>query len=218
MTDRSQASRGAQVPSLAGSLGRLLRAPGADLAVRVLAQDGDRLTLELAGGVAGISFPAFEELVLECTSTRGMIRLAGEASLGESGRLSFLVHDVVEIEQRRGFVRIRAPRPVRLLHEATGEVVHSFALDLSGGGLLLAGPAQLEPGQQIHFRLRLDAEGAPIEGVGRVVRVEESGRPAVTFDSISQHDRDRIVHFIFDRERKARHLRGDDAHEPGSQR
>jgi hypothetical protein len=205
MNGHDSAPQGPGVPALAGSRGRLLREPGGDIPVTVVSQDGATLMLEFTAGAEAITFPAFEELVLECTSNRGMVRLAGEASPGTAQKVAFRVHDVIEVEQRRGFVRIRAPRPVRILNEASGEIVHSFALDLSGTGMLLAGPDKLEPGEQIRFRLRLDAESEPIEGLGRVVRVEQSGRPAVTFDSISEHDRDRLVHFIFDRERSARY-------------
>ena len=158
---------------------------------------------------------------MERFSKRGLVRLSGEVSMLDNGRLRFAVHDVVEVEQRRSFVRVRVSRPVSLMRASNGQVSYSFALDLSGGGLPLAGPDALIPGEKISFRLRLDAVSVPIEGMASVVRVG-SGHPAVTFDSISDLDRDRLVHFIFDRERAARHLQRSggphvdgDAHEPG---
>jgi len=208
------------LPPLTGAFGRLLRGPGRDIAVEVMWQSGSALTLQLLAGGAGISFPAVEELVLECSSARGMTRLAGEAAPADGGRLRFEVHEVIEVEQRRRFVRVRVSRPVRLAREADGTVSHTFALDLSGGGLLLAGPDRLRAGEHISFRLRLDAGAPPIEGYARVVRVAGSGRPAITFDSIKPADRERLIHFIFDCERRARALLrnevpDDDATEPG---
>jgi hypothetical protein len=213
------------LPPLSGSIGRLLRAPGRDLAVEVVWQSGGELTLELVGPHEKLTFPALEELVLECSSSRGMVRLGGELSPVEAtgGRLRFRVHDVIEVEQRRRFVRVRVSRPVRIARASDGHVSHTFALDLSGGGLLLAGPDKLETGEQIEFRLRLDAGSEPIEGMARVVRAAGSAHPALTFDSISAVDRERLIHFIFDRERSARALARDtepqpdgDANEPGS--
>jgi len=210
------------LPPLAGAFGRLLRGPGQDIAVEVIWQSGTQLTLSVLAKGAQLAFPAVEELVLECSSSRGMSRLAGEATPAGEGRLDFSVHDVIEVEQRRRFVRVRVSRPVRLARTADGSVSHTFALDLSGGGLLLAGPDRLNAGEHLSFRLRLEAGGEPIEGYARVVRVAGSGNPALTFDSIKPADRERLIHFIFDCERRSRALlraapddAADDAHEPG---
>ena len=210
------------LPPLSGAFGRLLRGPGHDIAVEVIWQSATRLGLSILAKGAAFSFPAVEELVLECCSSRGMTRLAGEATPAGEGKLEFAVHDVIEVEQRRRFVRVRVSRPVRVARASDGSVSHTFALDLSGGGLLLAGPDKLEPGEHVSFHLRLEAGSPPIEGYARVVRVAGSGRPAVTFDSIQPADRERLIHFIFDCERRARALlratpvsEGDGAHEPG---
>lgn len=209
------------LPTLAGAFGRLLRGPGQDIAVEVTWQSGNRLTLSVLAKGAQLSFPAVEELVLECTSSRGMTRLAGEATPAGDGRLEFVVHDVIEVEQRRRFVRVRVSRPVRVARTADGRVSHTFALDLSGGGLLLAGPDRLNPGEHVSFRLRLESGSEPIEGYARVVRLAGSGHPALTFDSIKPADRERLIHFIFDCERRARALlratpqqEADGPHEP----
>jgi PilZ domain len=219
---RKASSEHLALPPLAGAFGRLLRGPGQDIAVEVIWQSGTRLTLSVLAKGVQFSFPAVEELVLECSSSRGMTRLAGQATPAGEGRLEFAVQDVIEVEQRRRFVRVRVSRPVRLANTADGAVSHTFALDLSGGGLLLAGPDRLKPGEHVSFRLRLEAGTEPIEGYARVVRLAGSGNPALTFDSIKPADRERLIHFIFDCERRARAvLRAtpgnddDDADEPG---
>lgn len=203
------------LPPLTGAFGRLLRGPGSDIAVEVASHAGVELTLSVLAAAASFSFPAVEELVLECSSPRGITRLAGEISPGEGERLRFTVHDVIELEQRRRFVRVRVSRPVRVSREADGVVSHTFALDLSGGGLLLSGPDQLRPGEHVSFQLRLEAGEPPIEGYARVVRMVGSGHPAVTFYSIKPADRERLVHFIFDCERSARALVPQMPHPPG---
>ena len=222
MSKKGTSAANQTLPPLTGAFGRLLRGPGRDIAVEVVWKSGAELTLSVLAMGASFSFPAVEELVLECSSARGMTRLGGEASPAEGDRLRFVVHDAIEVEQRRRFVRVRISRPVRLAREADGAVSHTFALDLSGGGLLLAGPDRLRPGEHVNFRMRLEAGGPPIEGYARVVRVAGSGHPALTFDSIKPADRERLIHFIFDCERRARALlrespssADDDAHEPG---
>ena len=219
---RRAANDGVALPPLAGAFGRLLRGPGQDIAVEVIWQAGTKLTLSVLARGVQFSFPAVEELVLECSSSRGMTRLAGQATPEGEGRLEFAVHDVIEVEQRRRFVRVRVSRPVRVSRAVDGAVSHTFALDLSGGGLLLAGPDRLKAGEHVSFNLRLEAGTQPIEGYARVVRVAGSGNPALTFDSIKPADRERLIHFIFDCERRARALlrtapasETDDAHEPG---
>jgi hypothetical protein len=219
---RTPRSEKPALPPLTGAFGRLLRGPGRDIAVEVAWQSGAELTLAVLAGAARMSFPAVEELVLECGSARGMTRLSGEASMRDNGQLHFEVHDVIEVEQRRRFVRVRVSRPVRLARTADGSVSHTFSLDLSGGGVLLAGP-DLKPGEHVSFHLRLEAGTEPIEGYARVVRAVGSGHPAITFDSIKPADRERLIHFIFDCERRARALlrdnapAGGDANEPGGQ-
>ena len=222
MSRKARNDREMALPPLAGAFGRLLRGPGQDIAVEVIWQSGTRLTLSVLAKGATFAFPALEELVLECSSSRGMTRLAGHVTLAGDGRLDFSVHDVIEVEQRRRFVRVRVSRPVRVARTADGSVSDTFALDLSGGGLLLAGPDRFQPGEHVSFRLRLESGGEPIEGYARVVRVAGSGNPALTFDSIKPADRERLIHFIFDCERRARAVlratpieEDDDAHEPG---
>jgi hypothetical protein len=216
MSGESSSPTERSLPPLTGAFGRLLRGPGSDIAVEVASQTDAELTLTILAAAATFSFPAVEELVLECSSPRGITRLAGEVTPGDGSRLRFIVHDVIEVEQRRRFVRVRVSRPVRIARESDGAVSHTFALDLSGGGLLLSGPDQLRPGEHVSFRLRLEAGEAPIEGYARVVRRVGSGHPAVTFYSIKPADRERLVHFIFDCERRARALVRDDPWQPGN--
>jgi c-di-GMP-binding flagellar brake protein YcgR len=77
----------------------------------------------------------------------------------------------------------------------------------------------LRAGEHISFRLRLESGAPPIEGYARVVRLAGTGHPAITFDSIKPADRERLIHFIFDSERRQRALLRDggdeDATEPG---
>ena len=93
-----------------------------------------------------------------------------------------------------------------------GVQVQSFTVDVSGGGLLLAGPDTLPVGERLEFRQTLTPGVTPVTGTGRVVRVDSHGRRAVEFESISELDRRRLVRFIFECQRaeRRRGLEGDD--------
>jgi c-di-GMP-binding flagellar brake protein YcgR len=93
-----------------------------------------------------------------------------------------------------------------------GTRIQSFTVDVSGGGLLLAGPDTLGVGEELTFQLTLTPGVTPVSGKGRVVRVDGRGRRAVEFESISDLDRRRLVRFIFEcqREERRRGLDGDD--------
>ena len=50
--------------------------------------------------------------------------------------------------------------------------MRSYSVDLSGGGMLLAGPSTLKIGERVDFRLTTAPGSAPILGSGTVVRTD----------------------------------------------
>jgi len=110
----------------------------------------------------------------------------------------------VEVLQEREYVRIKSARPVLVYSSHDSNQVQSFTVDVSGGGLLLAGPDTLQPGEEVKFRLTLTPGVLPVTGSGTVVRTDGQGRKAVVFKSISDLDRRRLVRFIFECQRAER--------------
>lgn len=145
-------------------------------------------------------------LIVEYGSPRGRVELSGTAAIDPrepdviriDGPLS------VEVLQQRDFVRVSSARPVLVYMGADREQIQSYTVDLSGGGLLLAGPDTLQIGEQIDFRLTVSQDSQPITGVGKVVRIDSKGRRGVCFSDISEIDRRRLVRFIFDLQRAER--------------
>ena len=170
--------------------------------MQVSAVDEDALTLALPLGQEVAAKPGL--VLFEVKAPRGIMRMLGDGQPLDQGTLRLRVVEVLEVHQRRNFVRVRSPRPIVIDTGPDGPPIDSFALDLSGGGLLLAGPDYLEEGQRMTVRLRLEPHGAVIECAGRVVRVDDNGHRGVAFDEISDADRDRLIHYIFDRERAER--------------
>ncbi len=99
--------------------------------------------------------------------------------------------------QRREFVRFRAKRPVRVYVGGERRPIRTFAVELAGGGLLLAGPDVLAIGEQVEFELSLVAGEEPIVGRGRVVRADTRGHRAIVFSEMGEPSRKRVVRFIF---------------------
>jgi c-di-GMP-binding flagellar brake protein YcgR len=150
-----------------------------------------------------------ESAKLEYTSRRGLIKLRGEAVFEDQSLIRFHPDGDAEILQRRDFVRVHTPHPVTFESTEDGKrCVHT--VDLSGGGMLLADDETLEVDQTIRFAISVVTTELPIEGIARVVRVREDGKRALMFEQIAEHDRQRLIRFVFECMRAARaRTRGD---------
>ena len=185
-----------------GKEGKLTTPAGEQVPVRVF-ERGDQLVLVLmleAGD--DLHSGSDEPLSLEYVSTQGLVRFSGEAVLEGRDLVRFTVAAEREVVQRREFVRIDAVQPVVLALGAHGEQINTHAIDVSGGGMLLTGP-DLPLDSSVRFSLHLAANLDPIEGRAHVVRNDEQGRRALVFDDISSADRQRLIHFVFERQRAA---------------
>jgi c-di-GMP-binding flagellar brake protein YcgR len=103
--------------------------------------------------------------------------------------------------QEREYVRVISARPVLVYYGPDRTPISSYTVDVSGGGFLLAGPDLLAVGDEIDFRLTIATDDPPIEGVGTVIRRDARGRRPVSFVSIRDLDRRRLIRFIFERQR-----------------
>jgi PilZ domain len=146
---------------------------------------------------------------LEYTSRRGLIKLRGEAVFEDPSLIRFRPNGDAEVLQRRDFVRVHTPHPVTVESPVDGKRrVHT--VDLSGGGMLLADDETLAVDQTIRFAISVVTNELPIEGFARVVRVREDGKRALVFEQIDEHDRQRLIRFVFECMRTARaRTRGD---------
>jgi c-di-GMP-binding flagellar brake protein YcgR len=108
------------------------------------------------------------------------------------------------VSQRREFVRLQTKRPLLVYVGSDRRPIQTFAVDIAGGGLLLAGPDMLELGEEVEFQLTLASGNPPIVGAGTVVRSDVKGHRAISFSEMSDGNRRRLVRFIFARERAER--------------
>ena len=204
MTEQPEATGKVIRLNVGGSEGKLTTPVGSHIPVRVFERGGDFLMLVLMlDDGEELGHDAVEPLVLEYVTVRGVVRFEGQAVLQERDLVRFEVSAAPEITQRREFVRVPSVQSVLLGDEAGRVGINGKALDLSGGGMLLSGADGLEPDSLVRFSLNLGGEAPEIEGSARVVRADDEGRRALVFEQISQHDRQRLIHFVFERQREA---------------
>ena len=117
--------------------------------------------------------------------------------------------------QRRSFFRVKADIPIsyRVLPNLTapsfGEFKQTKSIDISGGGVLLLTD---EPfGKETILELKIDLpKHSSISAVARVVFLKDTQRPdkkkeiATEFVIIEESDREKIVKFIFEKQREDR--------------
>ena len=203
-----QAGAGGEVRPFPGSgQGVLTTSGGERLPVRTF-ERGREVVLVVLVDVDEAPSGEAGEADLEYTSTRGVVRLHGRAVFEDRSLVRFRADGEPEVVQRRSFVRVHTPQAVTLQTQ-DGARRRVSTVDLSGGGMLLAGAEILEPGQNVGFAIALGGD-APIEGEARVVRVDGRDRRALVFERIGEHDRQRLIRYVFECMRRARaRTRGD---------
>lgn len=188
--------------------GRLSTPVGSHIPVRVY-ERGDFMLLVLMLDAAqelmidaADDFGQAEPLLLEYVSPRGLVRFHGQTVLEGRDLVRFEVSGEPEVTQRREFVRVAAAQDV-VLTDGSASSAGSYAIDISGGGMLLSGADRLELDALVRFTLNLGAGMEEISGLARVVRADGEGRRALVFEQISADDRQRLIHFVFERQRDA---------------
>ncbi len=162
---------------------------------------GDVITVHYWGQTAGYSFTT---KILE-TKLQRLLPVIVAAKPEKVTRI-----------QRRNFLRI--PVALRLTfsiledleHNSGSEIFHTETVDLSGGGVMIKSPVKLLRDQCLEIELTLPRKGT-INVTGKVVRIQETkgkGKPiylvGIDFLVIKESDRDKIVAFVFEYERKMR--------------
>jgi len=105
---------------------------------------------------------------------------------------------------RRQNVRVSAERPITAFVGASRSPAQTVTIDISAGGLLMKGLADLKQGEPFDFELALVPGAPPVTGTGTVVRTDPQGRCAIAFKNISRADERRLDQFVFEHLRNER--------------
>jgi hypothetical protein len=183
----------------------IVRPSGERVQARVAESDGASLLVALMFRTERpFEASRLEGLVLEFTNDHGRVSVQGAVTLEDRELLRFAELHSLETIQEREYVRVPATRPVTITAGASQGSIQTFSVDVSGGGMLLAGPSTLKVGEQVQFRLSTAQGGSPITGTGTVVRTDTRGHRAICFDEIGEGDHRRLVRYIFECQRAER--------------
>jgi hypothetical protein len=107
--------------------------------------------------------------------------------------------------QRRDEIRIDLVRPVALIPDGFKVGwLNGYTRNVSAGGVLIAGAEALEAGDRLRVRFELDDEDDLIDLLARVVRADDAwGLRGLRLERLSDRERERIVKFVFARQRRA---------------
>jgi hypothetical protein len=107
--------------------------------------------------------------------------------------------------QRRDEVRIDLVRPVALIPDGFKiGWLNGFTRNVSAAGVLIAGADALEAGDRLRLRFELDDEDDLLDLLARVVRADDAwGLRGLRLEQLTDRERERIVKFVFARQRRA---------------
>jgi hypothetical protein len=142
---------------------------------------------------------------LASPTPRGVVRVEGViVAADRSGLLEVELTAEVELDQRRDHVRIAARIPGLVAPRDEGHPpLHTFTLDVSGGGLLLAGAGPAEVGAPVVVTVKLP-DRDPLRTEGRIARRTHAGSVGLVFEGIAETERELLVRWIFERQRLER--------------
>jgi hypothetical protein len=172
--------------------------------------EGEMIVSLFLNGHSAPSQIEYPGVLLEYTAVRGLYRRLGAVRFDVGGvdTLRFLPDGEAELVQRRGFARVDVAVPVKFTRNAVEPPVEVESINLSGSGALIAraplGVPPLDEGTTIQLEISISDDEEPIEARGTVLRTLHDGSKGLHFDYISDSHRDRLVRFLFERQRMMR--------------
>ena len=145
---------------------------------------------------------------LEFTNLRGVCRISGtaEAAADPSGLRVQTTGDA-ELIQRRDYYRVEAFVPVTYQpYGPDGATVTANTLDVSGGGFRIAAAEGLQLWDMLRFTLELGEGEDPVQAIAQAVREADEDSFGMRFVEILERERQRLVRWVFARERAARQI------------
>lgn len=145
---------------------------------------------------------------LQFADLRGVCRLTGTAEeAADPGALRVRSTGAIELIQRRDFMRVDVYVPVTYKpYGPEGRAVQANSLEVGGGGFRLGDAEGLRSGDMLRFSLELEEGEEPFRAVATVVRDGGDRTFGLQFVDLPDRDRDRLVRWLFARERLARQM------------
>lgn len=189
--------------------------PGGPWTTVVDALAGDRLTLDpprLGGRIVPLPLMrpfvvAYATREVPCEVDAELVE--GPGADGRGGYTARLIGEGRRLQRRRA-VRVSVHLIVQARRGDDAHEMGAITENLSAGGALLRLGAALEAGSALTTRVLCGGDAGELDITGRVVRcdrVDGGERPyrvAIAFEDLPLRDEDRLVRFIFERQREMR--------------
>lgn len=190
-----------------GDTVQLISPSGAAADARVKDAGEDGYLLRLDDGAPREQFTA-DAVSLQFANLRGVCRLMGTAEdVPDPAALRVHSTGAIELIQRRDFVRVDVYVPVTYKpYGPEGRTVHANTLEIGGGGFRLGDAEGLRSGDMLRFTIELAEGEDPFHAVAEVVRDAGDRSFGLQFVDLPDRDRDRLVRWLFARERLARQM------------
>jgi hypothetical protein len=142
---------------------------------------------------------------MEIATPLGMVQTQGVILAADRGGLIELaITDEFQVDQRREHVRVSAALPgVVAPRSELHPPLHTFTLDVSGGGLLVAGAGPADVGTPVTVTVKL-TDRDPLRADARIARRTDGGHVGLVWDGIALREREALVRWIFERQRLER--------------
>jgi c-di-GMP-binding flagellar brake protein YcgR len=133
--------------------------------------------------------------------------MPGTAKVAGDSVLRVQSTGTIKLIQRRDYVRVEVYVPVTYEPDGPGgRIVTAHTLDVSGGGFQIAEAKGLQLGDMLGFTLELGEGEDDIRTVAAAVREAGDSAFGMRFVEILERDRQRLVRWVFARERLARQI------------
>ena len=139
---------------------------------------------------------------IDVTTNRGLLHVdARVAGVGAGDVLELEGAGDREVIQRRDYARVDAVLEAAVAPPGAAEKLAAVVVNISGSGAVVSRLDDLAPGDPVEIELQLAPGEPPITICGRVVREMNDQLRAIHFEELTRSDRERIVHFVFERQR-----------------
>lgn len=193
-----------------GEAVQLIAPSGATLGARVKDTSKTSFLLRLDEGDGGspLELLGDKAVSIEFTNRRGICRIPGTAEPAAGGAaLRVDATGIIELIQRRDYVRVEAFVPVTYRPDGPdGWLATSHTLDVSGGGFRIGDAGALRLGDMRRFSIELGEGEDDVHVVAAAVREAGEDSFGMRFVEIPERDRQRLVRWVFARERLARQI------------
>lgn len=133
---------------------------------------------------------------IDITTARGLLHVDATVAHVRDGEVLDLDVGPLQVIQRREYARVDA-----ILEVTVPPGLRAIAVNISGSGAVVSRLEGLALGDHVDLALRLAPHEPPIVISGRIARECDEQLRAVHFEHVSTADRERIVHFVFERQR-----------------